>query len=96
MWAAPLMIYDAPLLVLLPPLCLQARLSSVDGAPPPQPGFPDQQQAAEIAARVAAAQFSVQEASSREQQRQPPPPFTTSTLQQEANTRLGMSEYCRA
>jgi DNA topoisomerase-1 len=75
------------------PVYLQARLSSVDGAPPPQPGFTDHQQAADIAARVAAAQFSVREASSREQQRQPPPPFTTSTLQQEANKRLGMGEY---
>ena len=71
---------------------LQARLASVDGTPPPQPGYADADEAVAVAARVAAAQFTVQEASSREQQRQPPPPFTTSTLQQEANKRLGMSE----
>ncbi|EFN55927.1 hypothetical protein CHLNCDRAFT_145197 [Chlorella variabilis] len=69
---------------------IQARLAGVDGASPPQPGFPDQQAAAAVAARVAAARFTVREASSREQQRQPPPPFTTSTLQQEANKRLGL------
>jgi DNA topoisomerase-1 len=74
---------------------LQARLAQVDGAPPPQPGYPDRQAAEAVAGWVAAARFAVRETSRREQQRQPPPPFITSTLQQEANTRLGFSERRR-
>jgi DNA topoisomerase IA len=64
----------------------------VDGAPPPLPGFPDHDAAEAVAARVGEARFAVSQVTRKEQQRQPPPPFTTSTLQQEANKRLGMGE----
>jgi DNA topoisomerase-1 len=69
---------------------VEAALASVDGAPPPKPGFLSQAAADEVARRVAAAQFSVAGATSKETARSPPPPFTTSSMQQEANKRLGM------
>jgi DNA topoisomerase-1 len=67
-----------------------AALVALDGAPPPRPGFGDEATAHAAAARVAAATFFVASAMTREARRTPPPPFVTSTLQQEANKRLGM------
>jgi DNA topoisomerase-1 len=67
-----------------------AALVALDGAPPPRPGFGDEAAARAAAARVAAATFTVASATTREARRAPPPPFVTSTLQQEANKRLGM------
>jgi len=51
----------------------------------------DEKQAKELAARLIKGEWRVTDVSEREQTRTPAPPFTTSTLQQEANRKLGMS-----
>lgn len=71
------------------PLPLLANLISVDGRAPPSPGFLDESIAENIRTRIERSQFSVATVTTKETSRNPPPPFTTSTLQQEANKRLG-------
>lgn len=51
----------------------------------------DQQQATDLRERLLRGAWSVKEVNEREQERTPAPPFTTSTLQMEANRKLGMS-----
>ena len=51
----------------------------------------DQAQAQTLADRLLAGQWRVVGLEEKEQQRSPYPPFTTSTLQQEANRKLGLS-----
>ncbi len=51
----------------------------------------DEAQAQELARRLQAGRWVVTEVSERDQSRSPAPPFTTSTLQQEANRKLGLS-----
>ncbi len=51
----------------------------------------DEKDAQVLRERLAEGQWEVVDIKEREQKRQPPPPFTTSTLQQEANRKLGMS-----
>ena len=51
----------------------------------------DQAAAAALRERLAAASFAVSKVEQRPYTSQPPPPFTTSTLQQEANRKLGLS-----
>ena len=50
-----------------------------------------EEQANELRSRIEGTDWSVASVESREQTRRPYPPFTTSTLQQEANRKLGMS-----
>ena len=51
----------------------------------------DEKQAADLRERLLHGVWSVKEVNEREQERTPAPPFTTSTLQMEANRKLGMS-----
>jgi DNA topoisomerase-1 len=51
----------------------------------------NEQQARDLQQRLKSARWSVASVEHREQFRKPPAPFTTSTLQQEANRKLGMT-----
>ena len=51
----------------------------------------DEEQAVELRHRLKQADWNVTSVESRQQTRKPYPPFTTSTLQQEANRKLGMT-----
>lgn len=50
-----------------------------------------EEEASQLRERLQSAAWSVTSVETRQQQRHPAPPFTTSTLQQEANRKLGMS-----
>ncbi|MEO5931055.1 MAG: type I DNA topoisomerase [Candidatus Kapaibacterium sp.] len=51
----------------------------------------DEKEARELQATLKSAQWKVSEVEEREEVRRPYPPFTTSTMQQEANRKLGLS-----
>ncbi|MCL4239093.1 MAG: type I DNA topoisomerase [Anaerolineae bacterium] len=51
----------------------------------------NEEQATDLARRLKAGDWLVTDVSERDQTRSPAPPFTTSTLQQEANRKLGLS-----
>ena len=53
--------------------------------------FPDENSATDFLASLSGAKFTVSDLATTETSRNPLPPFTTSTLQQEANSRLGLS-----
>jgi DNA topoisomerase-1 len=67
----------------------QARIVSVDGEKKDRLAIGTEAEAMDIKARLEAADFSVASVESKPQKRNPQPPFTTSTLQQEAQRKLG-------
>ncbi len=67
----------------------QARIVSVDGDKKDRLSIGSEAEAMDIKARLEAADFSVATVESKPQKRNPQPPFTTSTLQQEAQRKLG-------
>ncbi len=71
----------------LPPV-FRTDLHKVDGK---KAVVPDEKTALAIEARVKDRPFRVESVEKKEKQKTPPPPFTTSTLQQNANQRMGYS-----
>lgn len=69
----------------------QAKLMSIDGKTLGKFDIPNEQSAKEILAKLHGARYAVASVQTKETKKSPLPPFTTSTLQQEANRRLGFS-----
>ncbi|MFA5358855.1 MAG: type I DNA topoisomerase [Patescibacteria group bacterium] len=70
---------------------LHAKLHRVDGKILDKLGIKTDKQAGEILDQLKNAKYEVVKVEKKRSTRQPLPPFTTSTLQQEANRRLGYS-----
>jgi len=66
-------------------------LVSLDGKPVHDETFSSEESADEVLALLRHGTLTVSLVSRKERNQSPPPPFVTSTLQQEANTRLGFS-----
>lgn len=67
----------------------EAHLSQIDGEKLEKFSIKTADEAQKIESALRGAQLSVAQVEKKSATRQPPPPFTTSTLQQEANRRLG-------
>ncbi len=68
-----------------------ATLRSIDGQVLEKFSITTEAAATELVKQIGAQTFSVADLTDKQTLRLPPPPFTTSTLQQEANKRLGFS-----
>lgn len=68
-----------------------ARLTHFDGEKLEKFSIGNENAATSIVAALQTKQFRVASVEAKQQRRNPPPPFTTSTLQQEANRKLGFS-----
>jgi len=69
----------------------EAELRQIDGKKIDKLDLKNQKQVDDIVAALKGATFKISSTEDKESGRQPHPPFTTSTLQQEANHRLGFS-----
>ncbi|MFH1426905.1 MAG: type I DNA topoisomerase [Candidatus Kerfeldbacteria bacterium] len=69
----------------------EAMLHSVDGKKLEKLGIKNEADAKKIVNDLDGAAFAISKIEQKERQRKPNPPFITSTLQQEANTKLGFS-----
>lgn len=70
---------------------LEAKLNSMDGKSVDKMDIKDKESADKIAEDCRKADWIVAGIEQKRKEKTPPPPFTTSTLQQEANNRLGFS-----
>jgi len=69
----------------------EAKLSKKNGKALGKMGIKDKKQAEQIKEFLEKAEFKIESISKKEIQKNPLPPYTTSTLQQEANSKLGYS-----
>ncbi len=69
----------------------ESKLNSIGGKTIDKLEIKNQEQADKIVADLQSAKYEVAEVERKSTKKNPPPPFTTSTLQQEANRRLGFS-----
>lgn len=68
-----------------------AKLQAIDGKAVEKFDIANEARAREILARLEGKRWTIASVSAKKTSRKPPPPFTTSTLQQEANRKLGFS-----